>query len=166
MPAHGPIHLPVEEEDATSVSVPIVTTRGVAFEVLRTVSTASAFGLQVYSALCAKKFAKSHNGPHRFDVTLWSVIGTWQAQVAYAACLVSIAWFLSAPAEQTLVLCLWNCVTGRNPPGKRIPHSDTQTYNKPPSGVFGHNHTAARYIHMHRLPRHISPGCVLAFDDA
>jgi hypothetical protein len=109
MPAHGPIHLPVEEEDAINVSSPKVTTRGVAFEVLRTVSTASAFGLQVYSAICAKKFAKSHSGgrlPHRFDVTLWKALGTWQAQVAYAACLVSLSPFPDLLMSALLILCL------------------------------------------------------------
>lgn len=104
MPAHGPIHLPVEDGDANNVTSPKVTTRGIVYEVLRTVSTTSAFGLQVYSALCAKRFAGSHDDgklPHRFDVMLWSALGSWQAQGVYAACFVSLTLVLDVLRRDT-----------------------------------------------------------------
>lgn len=105
MPAHGPIHLPLDEEDSTDVTRPKVTARGVVYEVVRTISIASAFGLQVYSALYAKSSAGSkHDGelPHRVDVILWSALGTWQVQATYAACLVSFG-CLPACMNKTLI---------------------------------------------------------------
>jgi hypothetical protein len=93
MPAHGPIHLPTDDEDKNVDHEPIVTTTGVAFEVIRTVAIASALGLQVYSTVLAKRHTNLANEgsalPDRTDIKLWVALGSWQAQAVYATCLVS-----------------------------------------------------------------------------
>lgn len=72
MPAHGPIHLPTEEYDQHVDRAPKVTTSGVTLEVLRTVSIASALGLQVYSTVIAKQSTsfRDETLPRRADITL------------------------------------------------------------------------------------------------
>ena len=160
MPAHGPIHLPLDEEDSTDVTRPKVTASGVVYEVVRTVSTASAFGLQVYSTIYAKKSAGSyHDGelPHRFDVILWSALGTWQAQATYAACLVSFGCLL-AYMDKTLNPCLFH--KGRCASSKRLPHPESPTYQESASGVFNNHRSPACNLLMHRLPGHL-PCCNL-----
>lgn len=92
MPAHGPIHLPLEEEDKNANDDSIATTTGVAFEVLRTAAIASALGLQVYSAVVAKRYLNDGKVervlPDRTEIKLWGTLGAWQAQAGCGGCMV------------------------------------------------------------------------------
>lgn len=94
MPAHGPIHLPIEEEEEDIVCSPKVTASLIAFEVVRTAAIAAALGLQVYSATYAKRHPDFRGAegmvPDRMDIKLWLALGTWQAQAGCAACMVSL----------------------------------------------------------------------------